>query len=64
MSNQELSTESTIETPLDFSDFVRHNIVKRAFDIAFSFFILLLISPVCLLIALAIKLSSLGLCFI
>ncbi len=52
------SSPLTLPLPLDFP--VKHNAVKRFFDISFSLFILILTSPLMVLIALGIRFSSKG----
>lgn len=65
MSNHELSSESALPRALNLSDVhlsttVQRNFLKRAFDIAFSFTLLIFMTPLCLLIALAVKADSKG----
>lgn len=58
--NNWAASGQTISLPQPFECKVRHNAIKRAFDIFFSFTILLLSLPLFLLISLAIWISSKG----
>jgi len=49
------------QKPLDFlSIAIRHDPLKRIFDIAFSLFVLIVFSPLFILLALLVKVTSLG----